>query len=71
MMTKEAAWYRFMTSTDTYDPDRFNYDQELIRRFYLLNGYLDFEIERAMAELMPDKEGFILTIKVHEGKKVR
>ncbi|MBE6446295.1 MAG: outer membrane protein assembly factor BamA [Alphaproteobacteria bacterium] len=69
MMTQEKAWYRFLSSTDTYDPDRFNYDQELIRRFYLQNGYLDFEIVRSMAELMPDKEGFVLTIQLNEGEK--
>ena len=62
MMTQEKAWYRFLSSTDTYDPDRFNYDQELLRRFYLQKGYLDFRIIRAMAELTPDREGFILTI---------
>lgn len=69
MMTQEKAWYRFLSSTDTYDPDRFNYDQELVRRYYLKHGYLDFKIERAMAELTQDKEGFILTLYVNEGKK--
>ena len=71
MMTQEKAWYRFLSSTDTYDPDRFNYDQELIRRFYLQHGYLDMRIVRAMAELTPDKEGFILTVQVDEGQKYR
>ena len=69
MMTQEKAWYRFLSSTDTYDPDRFNYDQELIRRFYLQHGYLDMRVVRAMAELTPDKEGFILTVQLDEGKK--
>lgn len=69
MMTQEKAWYRFLSSTDTYDPDRFNYDQELVRRFYLQHGYLDMRVVRAMAELTPDKTGFILTIQVDEGKK--
>ena len=35
IQTKEAAWYRFLTSDDTYDPDRLAFDQELLRRFYL------------------------------------
>ncbi len=69
MMTQEKAWYRFLSSTDTYDPDRFNYDQELVRRFYLKHGYLDMRVMRAMAELTPDKEGFILTVQVDEGQK--
>ena len=49
MMTQSKAWYRFLSSTDTYDPDRFNYDQELVRRFYLQHGYLDMRVVRAMA----------------------
>ena len=68
MMTQEKAWYRFLSSTDTYDADRFKYDQELLRRFYLEHGYLDFKITDAMSELTPDKEGFILTIKMEEGE---
>ena len=68
MMTQEKAWYRFLSSTDTYDADRFRYDQELLRRFYLEHGYLDFKITDTLAELTPDKEGFILTIKMEEGE---
>ena len=68
MMTQEKAWYRFLSSTDTYDADRFKYDQELLRRFYLEHGYLDFRVADAMSELTPDKEGFILTLKLEEGE---
>ena len=69
MMTKEKAWYRFLSSTDTYDPDRLNYDQELIRRFYLEQGYVDFQVNHASAELMPDKSGFVINIDVSEGNQ--
>ncbi|MBR4926882.1 MAG: outer membrane protein assembly factor BamA [Alphaproteobacteria bacterium] len=71
MMTKESAWYRFMVSTDTYDSDRLNYDKELLRRFYLQNGYVDFVVKNAVAELTPDKQGFIITIEVDEGKRYK
>lgn len=71
MMTKESAWYRFLSSTDTYDPDRLNYDKELLRRFYLKNGYVDFTVNSAVAELTPDKEGFIITLDVTEGKRYK
>ena len=71
MMTKESAWYRFLSSTDTYDPDRLNYDKELLRRFYLQNGYMDFAVKSAVAELTPNKEGFIITIEVDEGKRYK
>ena len=71
MMTKQSAWYRFLSSTDTYDPDRLNYDKELLRRFYLRNGYVDFVVNGAVAELTPDKEGFVITIDVTEGKRYK
>ncbi len=71
MMTKESAWYRFLSSTDTYDPDRLNYDKELLRRFYLQNGYVDFVVNNAVAELTPNKEGFIITINVTEGARYK
>jgi outer membrane protein insertion porin family len=37
--TKESRWYRFLSSDDTYDPDRLTYDRELLRKFYLSQGW--------------------------------
>ena len=31
IQTRETAWWRFLTSEDSYDPDRVNYDRELLR----------------------------------------
>ena len=36
--TKESRWYRFLSTSDTYDPDRLTYDRELLRKFYLSEG---------------------------------
>ena len=71
MVTKENAWYRFFATTDTYDPDRLNYDKEMLRRFYLKHGYVDFEVKNAIAELLPDKSGFTLTLDINEGERYR
>ena len=71
IMTKEDAWYRFLSTTTTYDPDRMAYDKELLRRFYLKNGYIDFEVYSAIAELTPDKEAFFITFTLHEGKRYK
>ena len=71
MMTKEKRWYRFFTSTDTYDPDRFAYDRELIKRFYQRHGYMDFEIKSASAEMSANKESFYLTVVMDEGPRYR
>lgn len=69
--TKESAWWRFLTSDDTYDPDRLTYDRELLRRFYLSRGYADFRVVAATAELSPDRESFYITFTVHEGEKYK
>ena len=53
--TREAAWYRFFSSTDTYDPDRLAFDEELLRRFYLERGYVEFAVLSALAELTPGR----------------
>ena len=66
---REQAWYRFLSSSDTYDPDRLNFDRELLRRYYLRNGYADFELVGAVAELAPDRSSFFLTYTVNEGER--
>lgn len=65
--TAESAWWKFFSTTDKYDPDRLNYDKELLRRHYLQNGYADFQVVSANAELAPDGENFFITFTVNEG----
>ncbi len=69
--SREGRWWRILASTDTYDPERLNFDKELLRRFYLKNGYADFEVVSAAAELAPDKSAFFLTFTLNEGERYR
>jgi outer membrane protein insertion porin family len=69
--TKESRWYRFLSSSDTYDPDRLTYDRELLRKFYLSEGYADFRVISGVAELTPDRDGFVITFTVDEGERYR
>ena len=69
VLTKESAWWRFLTSNDSYDPDRLQYDRELLRRFYLANGYADFRVVSAVAELTPDRQEFFITFTIDEGER--
>ncbi|HEY6335708.1 MAG TPA: outer membrane protein assembly factor BamA, partial [Alphaproteobacteria bacterium] len=71
IQTTESAWWRFLSSNDTYDPDRLTFDRELLRKFYLANGYADFRVVSAIAELAPDKSGFYITFTVEEGERYR
>jgi len=69
--TRETRWYRFLSTDDTYDPDRITFDRELLRRFYLRNGYADFKVLSAVAELTSDRNQFFITFTVEEGKRYK
>lgn len=69
--TSESAWYRFLSSDDRYDPDRLNLDRELLRKFYLSEGYADFRVVSAVAELAPNREGFFITFTINEGERYK
>jgi len=65
--TSESAWWKFFSSSDSYDPDRLTYDRELLRRFYLQHGYADFRVVSAEAELSRDQSAFYITFTIEEG----
>jgi len=69
--TEESRWWKFLTTSDNYDPDRLAYDRELLRRFYLNHGYADFQVLSATAELAPDGENFYITFTVSEGPQYK
>ncbi|NOZ42426.1 MAG: outer membrane protein assembly factor BamA [Alphaproteobacteria bacterium] len=65
--SKESRWWKFLTSDDTYDPDRMAFDKQLLRNFYRSKGYADFRITSAVAELAPDMKDFFVNYTVEEG----
>lgn len=71
IQTAESRWYRFLSSDDSYDPDRVTYDREQLRRHYLKNGYADFRVLSAVAELSPERDAFFLTFTVEEGERYK
>src|SRR5215472_10184781 len=66
--TEVTEWWKFLASNDNYDPDRLTFDREQLRRFYLKQGYADFRVVSAVAELTPDRENFYITFTVDEGQ---
>jgi outer membrane protein insertion porin family len=66
--TSEKSWLSWFKSTDVYDPDRLNLDRELLRQFYLKNGYADAQIVSATADLDRSGKGFYITFTVEEGE---
>lgn len=71
ILTSVWQWYRFWAQDDTYDPDRLTFDRELLRRFYLKNGYAEFIVVSAVAEIAADREAFFVTFTVDEGRRFR
>ena len=71
IQSKEDAFYRFLTSDSTYDPDRLNFDGELLRRFYLNNGFIDFQVVSTVGELSTGDDSFAVTFTLDEGKRYR
>ncbi len=69
--THETNLLSFLGSGDVYDPDRVEADRDLIRRFYLKNGYADVQVVAALTEYDPDRKGFLVTFKIEEGQQYR
>jgi outer membrane protein insertion porin family len=60
-----------LKSNDSYDPDRLAADQQKLRAFFLTEGYADFRVVSALAELTPDRRDFIITYVIEEGPRYR
>lgn len=71
LATQRYSWWRFFNKNDTYDPDRLEYDKELLRRFYLRNGFADVRVVSAEAVLLPDASGFTITYTIEEGPRYK
>jgi outer membrane protein insertion porin family len=72
MYTRQAGGVLgFLKSNDTYDPDRLSADQQKLRAFYLTQGYADFRVVQALAELTPDRKDFVITYLIEEGPRYK
>ena len=69
MKTKEKTLLRFLSSADRYDPDKLEYDKQLVTEFYNNNGYPEFTFVTAIAQLSLNKNDFEIILSVNEGKK--
>jgi outer membrane protein insertion porin family len=69
--TTQTNLLSFLKGTNIYDPDRLNLDKELLRQFYLKNGYVDVQIVSATATLDPNGKGFFITYTINEGPRYR
>ena len=71
ILSREHAWWRFMTQFDTFDEDRIQYDGQMLRQFYLQNGYADFIIKDTKGTFTPDREYYSVVFVVDEGPRYK
>ena len=66
--TKQAGIFRQFVKSDTYIEDKLNYDKDLLRSFYINNGYIDFEVKTSV-ELTRAKDAFLINYTIKEGQQ--
>jgi outer membrane protein insertion porin family len=67
MQTSTMNFLSWLKSTDVYDPDRLASDEEAIRRYYMKNGYADFQITNTDVAYQANPPGYVITITMEEG----
>jgi outer membrane protein insertion porin family len=68
--TTESGWFGFLKTSNVYDTDRTESDADLLRRFYMKNGFADAHVS-ATAGYDPDQQGFTMTFTIDEGARYR
>ncbi|MCJ2036535.1 outer membrane protein assembly factor BamA, partial [Methylobacterium sp. J-068] len=73
MSSSEMNFLSFIKTSDVYDPDRITSDLDIVRRYYLKNGYADFRVVNADARYVEGEgdAGWVITVTVEEGEQYR
>ena len=71
METKQTNVLSWLRNDDIYDPDKLRSDEERIRRFYLENGYADFQVLSTDVTFDDDGNYYLITMSVDEGPRYR
>ena len=66
--TKQAGIFRKLIKSDTYVEDKLSFDKELLSRFYINKGYIDFNVKTSV-ELTRSKDAFLINYSITEGQK--
>ena len=69
--TKTPSLLKFWSSGGQYDPDRIEYDKELIKSFYSENGYVNFKFTSSIAQLVNESNNFEVILTISEGDEFK
>ena len=67
----ETNLLSWLKRDDVFDPDKLRTDEERLRRFYFNQGYADFEVLSAEADLDPETNRYTIVFTVDEGELYR
>jgi outer membrane protein insertion porin family len=67
--TQQSGWFDFLKNASFYDPDRVALDRELLRQYYLKNGFADVRVVSSNTDLDRDGSGFFITYVIDEGER--
>jgi outer membrane protein insertion porin family len=71
LQTKQAGLLRQLIRRDTLVEDQLQFDQQLLRDFYLSRGYIDFRTTAVNAELARERDAYFVTFNVQEGQQFK
>lgn len=66
--SSEHGWWKFLSSSSTANQKRLDYDQRLLKNFYLNEGFIDVQIVSANIDIL-DSEYASLTYSINSGEK--
>lgn len=71
LLSREHAWWRFMAQFDVYDEDRIQYDVQMLRQFYMRNGFADVQVKIATGSFTSDRQYYSVVFQVEEGARYK
>ena len=69
MKLSTPDWMSWFSKNDQYSKQKLSADMEVLRSFYMDNGYLEFNIDSTQVSITPDKKDIYITINLAEGPK--
>jgi outer membrane protein insertion porin family len=67
--TSQSGWFDVLKTAAFYDPERIKQDQDLLRQFYLKNGFPDVRVVTADANKNEQGTGYAIAFTIEEGER--
>lgn len=69
LKTHETSWLSWLLKDDNYTQAQLDVDRELIRRYYVDNGFPDAQVPSAVAEFSAERAAYFVTFTIVEGER--